>query len=92
MVASVRASGLTASGLAFVSCRVAVASPGRGSNCRPKLTEGSAKPVSAAQGTTRRSWMSRKLSVTAMRASSHSRPQNWCWRTMVISSGYFSRR
>ena len=62
------------------------------SNCRPKRTEGSTKAESAANGTFMRSCCLLKLTVTSKVSGPMMRSQYWCWRTIVISSGYLARR
>ena len=60
------------------------------SNFRPNWTEGSKKPDTASKGTTSFSGELPKDSPTSKPCSLTCRSQNWCCRTMVISSGYFS--
>ena len=61
-------------------------------SCSPKFTEGSPKALIAANGITSRDGrpveLQRHRDEIVLRRS---RSQNWCCRTMVISSGYLAR-
>ena len=59
-----------------------------GSNCSPNRADGSAKATRAANGTWSRSGAPPKRSVTEKASSPTARSRYWCWRTIVIRSGY----
>jgi hypothetical protein len=74
------------------SSRTAPSTASCASNFRPNCTEGSKNVVIASKGTSRRSGTPEKDNPTSKACSLTFRSQNWCWRTIVISSGCLSRR
>ena len=85
--------GLPQADMAIVSGSASLApSASCVSNFRPNWTDGSKKVVIASKGTSSRSGTPETESPTSKECSEMFSSQNWCWSTIVISSGCFSRR